>query len=156
MKPTERGLGHAIVMGGSIAGLLSARVLADHFDRVFILEREQLPGPEARRSVPQGLHVHALLEAGMRTLDALFPGRVREMVAEGADLVDLARDAAWLQSGSWKVRYESGIQSILASRPFLEWKVRQWVTALPNVEVRQGHGVVGASWRMPRASASPE
>jgi 2-polyprenyl-6-methoxyphenol hydroxylase-like FAD-dependent oxidoreductase len=143
MQPTERGLGHAIVIGGSIAGLLSARVLADHFDRVLVLEREPLPqAPEARKSVPQGQHVHALLEAGMRTLEALFPGLVQELVAEGADLVDLARDAAWLQSGSWKVRYESGIQSILASRPFLEWKVRNRVATLPNVEVRQGDAVV--------------
>ena len=143
MQPMERGLGHAIVIGSSIAGLLSARVLAEHFDKVLVLEREQLPkGPEARKSVPQGQHVHALLEAGMRTLEGLFPGLVQEMVAEGADLVDLARDAAWLQSGSWKVRYASGIQSILASRPFLEWKVRNRVATLPNVEVRQGYSVV--------------
>ncbi|PTL82313.1 hypothetical protein DAT35_19880 [Vitiosangium sp. GDMCC 1.1324] len=131
-----------MVIGGSIAGLLSARVLSDHFEKVIILEREPLPeGPEARKSTPQGRHIHALLEAGLKTLDALFPGMVQEMVREGVDLVDMARDAVWLQSGSWKVRYESGIQSILASRPFLEWKVRGRVTALPNVEVRQGYGV---------------
>jgi phytoene dehydrogenase-like protein len=29
---------HAVVIGGSMAGLLAARVLADHFDRVTILE----------------------------------------------------------------------------------------------------------------------
>jgi flavin-dependent dehydrogenase len=137
-----RGFGQAVVIGGSIAGLLSARVLSDHFEKVIILEREPLPdGPEVRKSTPQARHIHALLEAGKRTLEALFPGMVEEMVAEGADLVDLARDAAWLQSGSWKVRYESGIQSILASRPFLEWKVRSRVLALPNVELRQGYGV---------------
>ncbi|HYO51423.1 FAD-dependent oxidoreductase, partial [Archangium sp.] len=142
MQSNERGPGQAIVIGGSIAGLLSARVLSEHFEKVIILEREPLPeGPEARKSTPQGRHIHALLEAGLNALDGLFPGMVQEMVGEGADLIDMARDAAWLQSGSWKARYEGGPQTILVSRPFLEWKVRGRVTALPNVELWQGCGV---------------
>jgi heterodisulfide reductase subunit A-like polyferredoxin len=31
---------HAIVIGGSMAGLLACRVLSDHFDRVTLIERE--------------------------------------------------------------------------------------------------------------------
>ncbi|MCY1074890.1 NAD(P)/FAD-dependent oxidoreductase [Archangium lansingense] len=142
MQSSKRGFGQAVVIGGSIAGLLSARVLSDHFEKVIILERDPFPeGPEARKSTPQGRHIHALLEAGLKVLDGLFPDLVQEMVREGVDIVDLARDAAWLQSGSWKARYEGGPQSILVSRPFLEWKVRGRVTALPNVEVKQGFGV---------------
>ena len=39
----------AIVIGGSLAGLWTARVLADHFEQVTILERDQLPtGAESR------------------------------------------------------------------------------------------------------------
>ena len=34
--------------GGSIGGMLAARVLADHFDRVTIIERDQLPDGTAR------------------------------------------------------------------------------------------------------------
>ena len=34
---------HAIVVGGSMAGLLAARVLAAHFDRVTIVERDAFP-----------------------------------------------------------------------------------------------------------------
>src|SRR5579864_8952183 len=34
---------HAIVIGGGMAGLLAARVLADHFDRVTIVDRDRLP-----------------------------------------------------------------------------------------------------------------
>ena len=32
---------HAVVIGGSIAGLISARVLSDYFDKVTVLERDQ-------------------------------------------------------------------------------------------------------------------
>jgi len=35
---------HAVVIGGSMAGLLAARVLSDHFERVTIIERDKLTG----------------------------------------------------------------------------------------------------------------
>lgn len=135
---STHGFKQAVVIGGSIAGLLSARVLAEHFEKVVILEREELPeGPEYRKATPQGRHIHALLEAGMKTLEELFPGLVEEMVSEGVDRVDMGQEAAWYHSGSWKARFASGIQSILSSRPYLEWKVRGRVRALPNVELRE-------------------
>lgn len=40
---TEILLGKAMVLGGSIAGLLAARVLADHAETVVIIERDELP-----------------------------------------------------------------------------------------------------------------
>ncbi len=142
MDSSKRGFGQAIVIGSSITGLLSARVLSDHFEKVVLLERDTLPsGPESRKAVPQARHIHALLEAGLKVLDSLFPGLVRELEGEGVDLIDMARDAAWFQAGSWKARYEGGIQTILISRPYLEWKVRDRVAALPNVELRQECGV---------------
>jgi len=58
---------HAIVIGASIAGLLAARVLADHFDRITIIDRDQLPQePEFRAGVPQARHIHVLLVRGQR------------------------------------------------------------------------------------------
>ena len=58
MHSSKRGFGQAVVIGGSIAGLLSARVLSEHFEKVIILERDVLPtGPEARKSAPQARHV---------------------------------------------------------------------------------------------------
>ncbi|ATB31260.1 NAD(P)/FAD-dependent oxidoreductase [Melittangium boletus] len=142
MSSQTRKFGQAVVIGGSIAGLLSARVLSEHFEKVIVLERDPFPsGPETRKGAPQGHHVHALLEAGLKVLEELFPGMPREMEGEGVERIDMARDAAWLQSGSWKTRYEGNVESILVSRPFLEWKVRGRVAALPNVELRQGISV---------------
>ena len=34
---------HAVVIGGSIAGLAAAGVLARHFERVTLLERDEYP-----------------------------------------------------------------------------------------------------------------
>ena len=42
----RRALRHAVVIGGGIAGLLAARVLSDHFERVTLLERHPDLGPQ--------------------------------------------------------------------------------------------------------------
>lgn len=74
---------HALVIGGSISGLLAARVLLNHFDRVTIVERDRLPKqPSTRRQgVPQASHVHVLLTQGQRILAQLFPGIEAELTA---------------------------------------------------------------------------
>jgi 2-polyprenyl-6-methoxyphenol hydroxylase-like FAD-dependent oxidoreductase len=142
VQSNQREFGQAVVIGGSIAGLLSARALSEHFQKVIILDRESLPeGPEPRKSAPQGRHIHAVLEAGLNALEGFFPGMLEEMQREGVDLIDQSRDVAWFHCGAWKPRFESGFRSILCSRPYLEWKIRQHVTALPNVELRQGYAV---------------
>ena len=45
----------AVVIGGSMGGLVAARVLADAYERVTVLDRDALPAaPAARKGVPQG------------------------------------------------------------------------------------------------------
>ena len=59
----------AIVIGGSMSGMLAPRVLADHFAEVVLFDRDAFPKPgENRKGVPQGQHAHALLSSG-RELD---------------------------------------------------------------------------------------
>jgi 2-polyprenyl-6-methoxyphenol hydroxylase-like FAD-dependent oxidoreductase len=56
---------HAVVLGASMAGLLAARVLADAYNRVTVIERDNLPPDMAhRRGVPRGLHLHGLHARG--------------------------------------------------------------------------------------------
>lgn len=142
MSSSKRGFDRAVVIGGSIAGLLSARVLAEHFQQVLILERDSLPeGPEPRKGVPQGRHVHALLEAGLKVLDTLFPRLMEEMAVDGVERIDMGQQTAWFHCGTWKPRYRSGYETILCTRPYLEWKVRGRVVTLPNVELRTGYAV---------------
>jgi 2-polyprenyl-6-methoxyphenol hydroxylase-like FAD-dependent oxidoreductase len=58
----------AIVIGGSMAGMLAARVLADHFERVVILDRDHAAhAPVHRTGVPRGKHLHLLLAGNNRS-----------------------------------------------------------------------------------------
>ncbi|HZN91397.1 MAG TPA: NAD-binding protein, partial [Myxococcales bacterium] len=60
---------HAVVIGGSIAGMCAARVLARSFAQVTVVERDELVDfPEIRKGAPQGHHVHAMLAEGARLL----------------------------------------------------------------------------------------
>ncbi len=65
----------AIVIGGSMAGLMTARVLADHFEQVAVLERDHIEDhPAIHKSIPQGNHLHALLLGGQQVMERLYPG----------------------------------------------------------------------------------
>lgn len=87
------GRDHAVVIGGGIGGLLAARVLSEAFDRVTIVERDELQDEmDDRRGVPQGRHVHGLQARGVEVFDDLFPGLLAEAERDGASVVtDLSR-----------------------------------------------------------------
>src|SRR5271168_2763699 len=76
---------HAVVVGGSMAGLMTARVLADYFDRVTVFERDQIENrPAIHKSIPQGNHVHTLLLGGQQVMASLFPGFTDDLKRGGA------------------------------------------------------------------------
>lgn len=135
---------HAVVVGGSLAGLLAAHVLADHADRVTIVERDRLPdGPEPRGGVPQSRHTHVLIPGGQRAYDALLPGFCEELMALGAPRVGAPSDLVQWQAGRWFRRTEETAHFISPTRPLLEWLVRRRVLANPRIEVVQGTETVG-------------
>jgi 2-polyprenyl-6-methoxyphenol hydroxylase-like FAD-dependent oxidoreductase len=124
--------------------MLAARVLADHFDAVTLLERDHFPeAPAARKGLPQGRHAHALLEGGRGAMERLLPGLTGELVRAGAVPLDFTRDVAWLSPGGWYVRFPGDLRLLASSRDLLDWVVRGRVTALPNVQVRQRADVAG-------------
>ena len=130
--------GGAIVIGASMGGLLAARALAEHYDRVTIIERDELPeSPEPRKCVPQGRHPHALHARGREGLEQLFPGLTDELVAEGALRADGAADFIWFNRGFYLCDAPSGLVGFLMSRPLLENGVRRHLLRLPNICLRQ-------------------
>jgi 2-polyprenyl-6-methoxyphenol hydroxylase-like FAD-dependent oxidoreductase len=75
----------AVVIGAGMAGLAAAGALAEHFDRVVVLERDALSlEPMHRAGTPQARHVHALLLSGQRALSELFPGFEEDLARAGA------------------------------------------------------------------------
>jgi 2-polyprenyl-6-methoxyphenol hydroxylase-like FAD-dependent oxidoreductase len=138
---------HAVVIGASVAGLAAARVLSAHFERVTVLDRDELPaGTDARRGVPQGRHAHALLGGGARAIEQLFPGVTEELFAAGAVPLKF-NEGHWYQAGGYRAPSLVDGTVISASRPFLECHLRRRVADLPNVDFESGvvvHGLVGA------------
>jgi 2-polyprenyl-6-methoxyphenol hydroxylase-like FAD-dependent oxidoreductase len=135
--------GSAIVIGASMTGLLVARALSAHFDRVMVVERDVLPGtPEVRKGVPQAAHAHGLLASGYRVMDDYFPGLMDDLEASGAPRGDVAGDFIWFQYGRWKLRRPVGCRGITVSRPCLETAIRRRVEALPNVAFLEGTAAV--------------
>lgn len=132
MTPTTRA--HAVVLGASMAGLLAARVLADRYDRVVVVDRDPLPaGTRPRPGVPHGRHLHGLHPRGREVLEELFPGITDELVADGAVCGDVLGSTRLLLSGHRFAQAPSGLRGVLCSRPLLEGRVRARVRALPQV-----------------------
>lgn len=126
MSPQNKPYGHAVVIGGSMTGLLAARVLADHFQQVTLVERDTFPSaPDPRKGVPQARHAHVLLVRGQRILNELLPGLPAELAAAGAPTVDWGADVAWHTAVGWAPRAPSDMITQTCSRDLLEWQVRQ-------------------------------
>jgi 2-polyprenyl-6-methoxyphenol hydroxylase-like FAD-dependent oxidoreductase len=143
---TGRRLGRrALVLGGSLAGLLSSSVLARHFDQVVIVDRDELTDRPhgARRGVPHGRHSHGLLVGGGRAMERLLPGLSADLMAKGAVLSDVTDRARWSLGGVEQGRFVSGLEGLMASRPLIEDEVRRRVLQLPGVVVLGGHDLTG-------------
>jgi 2-polyprenyl-6-methoxyphenol hydroxylase-like FAD-dependent oxidoreductase len=129
--------GRVVIIGGGIAGKLAARVLADFFQDVIILERDQEPeGPSPRKGAPQGKHLHALLLAGQNGLEVLFPGISNKFHLSGAVKINSTQELSWFHHGEWKLRFDGPYRTTLQTRPHLEWHIEQAIKAIPNVVVQ--------------------
>ncbi|HXZ72662.1 MAG TPA: hypothetical protein VEH31_17570, partial [Streptosporangiaceae bacterium] len=145
-RPGMRMIGdHAVVLGASMGGLLAARVLADAYRRVTIVERDPLPeSGQDRKGVPQGRHAHGLLPRGAQILGELFPGLLAELAADGVPVLRHPREFRFFLGGHPLCQDgEPGEPTYAQSRPYLERRVRDRVRALPNVTIRDRCEVAG-------------
>ena len=117
---------HAVVLGGSMAGLLAARVLSNHFDHVTIVERDPVHDqPESRKGQPQTRHLHGLLANGLAIMTRYFPDLPAALVEHGAIVGDMGENMQWYSYGGYRQRLTLGSKAALMSRPLLEHLVRQ-------------------------------
>ncbi|PYN92030.1 MAG: hypothetical protein DMD91_33060 [Candidatus Rokuibacteriota bacterium] len=129
----------AVVVGAGVGGLTAARALANHFERVLMLERDALPEEARDRAgVPQGKHVHLLLAGGQRALSELFSGFEDDLLRVGAVPIRMALDLRSERPGFDPFpQRDVGVLAYALSRPQLELTVRQRVQATANIELRQ-------------------
>ena len=122
----------AVIIGGGMAGLFAARVLAEAYGDVIVFERDRLPeAPAIRRGVPQGAHAHALLAGGAIVAETVFPGIIDALLERGA----VRGYGRFFSGGGFHAPYRFGGGGVFASRPLIEDVVRQRVLALPNVRI---------------------
>ncbi|WP_026314120.1 FAD-dependent oxidoreductase [Actinomadura flavalba] len=133
---------HAVVLGGSMAGLFAARVLAEHYDQVTIVERDEVVGVRGPRSgAPHTVHAHGLHARGHLAVEEFFPGITKELQDAGIPTGDLG-EMRWFFNARRIQPAHTGLLSVTAPRPVLEAHVRARVVDLPNVQVLQRHDVL--------------
>ena len=130
---------HAIVIGGSITGLLASHSLAHHFQQVTIIERDTYPlDPQPRSGVPQSRFLHVLLQRGQLILEELFPGLTDELVSYGAPLLNDAQDICFFSQYGTAKKEASSIRTISPTRGLLDWTIRQRLLQRSNIQFLDG------------------
>ncbi|SRX79861.1 hypothetical protein [Amycolicicoccus subflavus DQS3-9A1] [Mycolicibacterium parafortuitum] len=143
-----------MVLGASMAGLLAARVLTEFFDRVSVVDRDELDDSSApRRGVPQAQQPHVMLARCGQIIEELFPGVTGEIVGAGAhlwrtgDLSQLyTRFNGHLVTRTGRLEDPDMLTILYAGRPFLECHVRRRVRALPTVSFVDRHDIDALTW----------
>lgn len=147
---------HAVVLGGSWTGMLTAAVLSPYFHRVTVLERDTvaatLHNPSGlHRGVPHGAQSHIVLPYAVRFVNALLPSFQSELQAQGAHVDgDMGVHFRWYQRGGWRPQQRLGLPMWFASRALLENTLRRHILAtFTNV---QFHGDALATGFVPAAA----
>jgi 2-polyprenyl-6-methoxyphenol hydroxylase-like FAD-dependent oxidoreductase len=137
----------AVVMGGSVAGVMAALAASEFFDEVVVVERDALEfTAEPRKGVPQGKQAHALLAVGMDMACEFVPDLREQLLAEGCSLFDQVRDCPMMNSQGWRMRAESTVKTIGFRRPLFESVVRRNLLERSNCRVVTGSiaGLIGS------------
>jgi 2-polyprenyl-6-methoxyphenol hydroxylase-like FAD-dependent oxidoreductase len=128
-----------VVIGAGMAGMPSARALADYFDQVIVIESDTLPADASPRpGTPQSKHLHVLLAGGQHALSTLFPGFEQSLAAAGAQPLSVTTDY-WVELPGYEVfpQRDLGFRTYSLTRPLVERVVREKVTAISNIEIRE-------------------
>ncbi|WP_051386467.1 hypothetical protein [Actinokineospora inagensis] len=123
----------AVVAGGSVAGLLAARVLRDWVDEVVVVEPDALPAsPVNRPGAAHGDQFHMLLGQAQDLLTHWFPDLQAALARDGAVVCDPLSDGRMLVDGRDRPPVP-GDRLMPIHRPLLEWHIRRAV--LPSVRL---------------------
>jgi 2-polyprenyl-6-methoxyphenol hydroxylase-like FAD-dependent oxidoreductase len=130
----------AIVIGAGVSGLSAAQALANHFEEVIVLERDELSsGATPRPGTPQAKQAHGLLGGAIRALEELFPGFARDLIQAGAVPVNPGFELLLEYPGLDPFpRREWNWLIYCLTRPLIELTMRRRVEQQRNVTLRGG------------------
>ena len=126
----------AVVIGAGIAGLLAARVLADEFEKVLIVEKDNFPThpSQVRKGLPQAHHQHILLLRGKQIFERLFPGFDAALEKMGAPLIDYSQQCELYVPQGKLPKFPSELKIRPCRRAWIDWVLRDQLQAFPQVE----------------------
>ena len=134
--------GRAVVLGGSVSGSLAARVLAEVYQDVLVIDRDEVLGVQvARKGAPHAYHAHGLHARGHLIMEDLFPGLTEELAATGVPTGDLG-ELRWYFNARALHPAHTGLVTVKAPRPVLEHHLRNRVAALSNVTFLEKHDIL--------------
>ncbi|MFT7131983.1 MAG: 2-polyprenyl-6-methoxyphenol hydroxylase-like FAD-dependent oxidoreductase [Cyclobacteriaceae bacterium] len=139
--------GRAVVVGGGIGGLITARVLSDHFAEVIVIDRDAIPAsPAIRAGIPQSSHFHALQPGGMEIMNNLIPGLEADLVAGGCISPEPGQFYVFTPEGKsyslmsyqpeFKPMPPEWPKSHFQTRGLLEHCIRKRIEEIPNITTR--------------------
>src|SRR5882724_3248586 len=153
---SENGPPPAVVLGGGLAGLAAARLLARHYPRVVVLERDRRPETamleEAfttweRPGVAQFRHSHAFLARLRVVLLAYFPDVLDRLRASGVREIGLEEVRPPALVLAPRVDDED-VVLLACRRSTFEWALHASLAGRRGIELREGvrvDGLVGES-----------
>ncbi|MGW1976313.1 FAD-dependent oxidoreductase [Streptomyces sp. NPDC001889] len=142
VRAGERPRSRAVVLGGGLAGMLTAAAMDGLVDEITVVERDVLPdGPVPRRSLPQARHTHLLWSGGARAFEELIPGITERWIAAGARRIPLPTGLVTLSSQGWFRRWPQTQFTIACTRDLLDSVLREQVLGRPAVTLLQGFAV---------------
>ena len=141
-------MAHALVVGGSVAGLASALTLARSGHHVTVLERDRLPQPSdhldldaafaaERRGAPQAHQTHGFLARLVVELRRSLPDVLDALMAAGCRTMPTTKNLGEPQPS------DDDLRVLVVRRTTYEAVLRQAAFGEKNICVRTGVGVRG-------------
>lgn len=127
---TER----AIIIGGGVAGLLAAKVLAAFYEEVVIVDRDAFPQePENRPGTPQAFQPHRFTPRSRLILNRLFPDLIDDLINNGAHPTR-GKTVHLLNPYGCMTAVEHNHDATF-SRALFEWAIRSYIRGTANVRL---------------------
>ncbi|WP_405152285.1 FAD-dependent oxidoreductase [Paenibacillus sp. FSL K6-0108] len=135
----------AVVIGAGIAGLITARMLSDYYEEVYVIERDEFPTePTNRQGVPQSFHPHRVQPRGALILEHYFPGYNEELIDLGAISSHDERLVVSNRYGTLTNKEDTSSFKIAScSRALLEWVLRKRIKDISHISFLTSMEVTG-------------